>query len=413
MSQKPQLRVPGAPARPGEEPDFSYLNLSTAGSVDKPPVHSSVSDTEFLSKQLVRVLDEKGVAQGSWNPGLSVEKLRHGLKLMLAVRAFDDRMLKVQRQGKISFYVQSRGEEAVSIAQGMALRTGDMLFPTYRNQGLYFARERPVVDLMCQCLSNARDMCRGRQLPIMYHWKEKNIFSISGNLTTQVPQAVGWAMASAIKGEDHLAVTWTGEGSTAESDYHNALTFANVYQAPCIINVVNNQWAISTFQGIAGGQDSPFAARGPGYGMPGIRVDGNDFLAVYAVTEWAAERARTGGGPTLIEHVTYRASAHSTSDDPSRYRPKDEQDHFPLGDPVERLKTHLVGLGAWTQEEHDELIAKLDESMVASWQEALSYGTTEEGSSFAVDSMFDDVYKDIPDHLVAQREKLKRQLQKQ
>ncbi|MFK8032446.1 MAG: thiamine pyrophosphate-dependent dehydrogenase E1 component subunit alpha, partial [Gammaproteobacteria bacterium] len=229
----------------------------------------------------------------------------------------------------------------------------------------------------------------------------------------QVPQAVGWAMASAIKGEEHIAVTWTGEGSTAESDYHNALTFANVYQAPCIVNVVNNQWAISTFQGIAGGQDSPFAARGPGYGMPGIRVDGNDFLAVYAVTEWAAERARNGGGPTLIEHVTYRASAHSTSDDPSRYRPKDEAEHFPLGDPIERLKNHLIGLNAWTQKEHDELIAELDESMSKNWQEALTYGTTEEGSSFAVDSMFDDVYKEIPDHLVAQREKLKRQLQNQ
>ncbi|MEM7081691.1 MAG: thiamine pyrophosphate-dependent enzyme [Pseudomonadota bacterium] len=407
------MRVPGAPARPGEQPDFSYLRLTDAGVAPRPAVDAAVADTEGLSRQLVRVLDEDGAARGDWAPDLSTEQLTHGLRLMLGVRAFDDRMLKAQRQGKISFYVQSRGEEAVSVAQGLALRTGDMLFPTYRNQGLYFARERPVVDLMCQCLSNARDMCRGRQLPIMYHWKEKNIFSISGNLTTQVPQAVGWAMASAIKGEDHIAVTWTGEGSTAESDYHNALTFANVYQAPCIINVVNNQWAISTFQGIAGGQDSPFAARGPGYGMPGIRVDGNDYLAVYAVTEWAAQRARSGGGPSLIELVTYRASAHSTSDDPSRYRAKDEHKHFPLGDPIERLKTHLVAQGAWSQKEHDELIAELDDRMSASWQEALSYGTTEEGSSFAVDSMFDDVYKDIPDHLVAQREKLKRQLQKQ
>ncbi|MFK8028942.1 MAG: thiamine pyrophosphate-dependent enzyme, partial [Gammaproteobacteria bacterium] len=231
MSQKPRMRVPGAPARPGEEPDFSYLNLSPAGAVDKPPSSSSVADTEFLSRQLVRVLDDDGIAKGSWYPALPIESVKRGLQLMLEVRSFDNRMLKAQRQGKISFYVQSRGEEAVSIAQGMALRTGDMLFPTYRNVGLYFTRERPVIDLMCQCLSNARDMCRGRQLPIMYHWKEKNIFSISGNLTTQVPQAVGWAMASAIKGEEHIAVTWTGEGSTAESDYHNALTFANVYQA--------------------------------------------------------------------------------------------------------------------------------------------------------------------------------------
>ena len=142
-------------------------------------------------------------------------------------------------------------------------------------------------------------MCKGRQLPVMYHSKAGNIFSISGNLATQFPQAVGWAMAAAIKGEDHLAASWIGEGSSAEADFHHALLFASVYQAPVILNVVNNQWAISTFQGYAGGEQRSFAARGPGYGIAGIRVDGNDFLAVYAVTQWAAERARTGAGPTL------------------------------------------------------------------------------------------------------------------
>ena len=184
--------------------------------------------------------------------------------------------------------MRSLGEEAVSVAQCMALRPGDMLFPSYRNQGLQIARGIALVDLMCQLLSNTRDMCKGRQLPVMYHSKAGNIFSISGNLATQFPQAVGWAMAAAIKGEDHLAASWIGEGSSAEADFHHALLFASVYQAPVILNVVNNQWAISTFQGYAGGEQRSFAARGPGYGIAGIRVDGNDFLAVYAVTAWAA-----------------------------------------------------------------------------------------------------------------------------
>ena len=190
---------------------------------------------------------------------------------------------------------------------------------------------RNLVELMCQCLSNTRDMCKGRQMPIMYHWGKGNIFSISGNLATQFPQAVGWAMAAAIKGEDRIAASWIGEGSSAEADFHYAMTFAAVYQAPVILNLVNNQWAISTFQGFAGGEHQTFAQRGPGYGIPGIRVDGNDFLAVYAVTQWAAQRARQSGGATLIEHVTYRAGAHSTSDDPSRYRPKEEWRAWPLG----------------------------------------------------------------------------------
>ena len=162
-------------------------------------------------------------------------------------------------------------------------------------------------------------------------------------------------MAAAIKGEDNLAATWIGEGSSAEADFHHALLFASVYQAPVILNVVNNQWAISTFQGYAGGEQRSFAARGPGYGMPGIRVDGNDFLAVYAVTQWAAERARTGAGPTLIELVTYRGAAHSTSDDPARYRAKDDAEHWPLGDPIQRLKQHLIKIGEWSEARHQAL----------------------------------------------------------
>jgi 2-oxoisovalerate dehydrogenase E1 component alpha subunit len=259
-----------------------------------------------------------------------------------------------------------------------------------------------LVDMMCQCLSNTRDMCQGRQLPIMYHTKSGNVFSISGNLGTQYPHAVGWAMASAIKGEDHIAAAWVGDGSTAESDFHHALTFAAVYQAPVILNVVNNQWAISTFQGTAGGERRPFAARGLGLGIPGIRVDGNDLLAVYAVTSWAAERARHSGGPTLIELVTYRGGAHSTSDDPDKYRPKDEWAAFPLGDPIERLKQHMIAQGNWSEKKHEQLIKELQAEVKAAWKDAQQYGTMTEGPWLDPATMFDDVYADQPRNLESQ-----------
>jgi 2-oxoisovalerate dehydrogenase E1 component alpha subunit len=250
-------------------------------------------------------------------------------------------------------------------------------------------------------------MCKGRQMPIMYHWAQGNIFSISGNLATQFPQAVGWAMAAAIKGEDNIAASWIGEGSSAEADFHYAMTFAAVYQAPVILNLVNNQWAISTFQGFAGGEHRTFAQRGPGYGIPGIRVDGNDFLAVYAVTQWAAQRARQSGGATLIEHVTYRAAAHSTSDDPSRYRPKEEWRAWPLGDPITRLKDHLIALGEWSEERHRALHHELDAHVTACWKEAESYGTLTGGPALDPLTMFEDVLREIPPNLVRQREQLR------
>ena len=406
MSKKSRLQIPRPTARPGDEPDFSYLDLSPAGAIDKPPIGSRTRNLEFLSSGLVRVLDDKHGAVGPWDPGLDPAQLQVALRWMMLNRVFDDRMWQIQRQGRISFYMQARGEEAISIAQGMALRAGDMCFPSYRNQGLFMFRGMKLVDMMCQCLSNTKDMCQGRQLPVMYHSKEGNVFSISGNLATQVPHAVGWAMASAIKGEDHIAATWLGDGSTAEADFHHALTFAAVYQAPVILNVVNNQWAISTFQGTAGGQRRPFAARGLGLGIPGVRVDGNDFLAVYAATLWAADRARRGHGPTLIEHVTYRGGAHSTSDDPTKYRPRDEWDAFPLGDPIERLKQHLIKEGHWSDDKHGRLEKELKDEVLAAWKEAQKYGTMTEGPWLDPATMFEDVYAEMPQHLESQRRRL-------
>jgi 2-oxoisovalerate dehydrogenase E1 component alpha subunit len=413
VTPRSRLHVPHPPARPGDRPDFSYLETSPAGAVGRPEVNTPCREIEHLATEMVRVLDDEHRAVGPWHPHLEPADLQVGLRHMMLTRVFDDRMQRMQRQGKTSFYMKSTGEEAVSIAQGMALRPDDMLFPSYRNQGLYIVRGRTLVDLMCQCLSNTRDMCKGRQMPVMYHWRDGNIFSISGNLATQFPQAVGWAMAAAIKGEDRIAVSWIGEGSSAEADFHHAMTFAAVYRAPVILNIVNNQWAISTFQGFAGGEQRSFAARGPGFGIPGIRVDGNDFLAVYGVTQWAAERARRGAGATLIEHVTYRAGAHSTSDDPSRYRPKEEWEAWPLGDPIVRLKQHLIGLGEWSDERHSALEKELEEHVTACWREAVKHGTLTDGPKLDPRDMFEDVFTTMPPHLARQRKLLREELDSQ
>ena len=406
MTGKPYLHIPKPSARPGDTPDFSYLALSEAGAVDRPANNSRAGDIEYLAHDLVRVLDDDHMAQGPWDPSLDAPTLIQALRFMVLTRAYDDRMQRMQRQGKISFYMQSLGEEAISIGQGMALEDDDMLFPAYRNQGLFILRGTNLVDMMCQCLSNTRDMCKGRQMPIFYQNKKGNLFTISGNLATQYPQAVGWAMGAAIKGEPHIAASWVGDGSTAEADFHYGLTFAAVYQAPVILNVVNNQWAISTFQGFAGGERRPFAARGLGLGIPGIRVDGNDLLAVYAVTKWAADRARSGYGPTLIEHVTYRGGAHSTSDDPSRYRPKDEWAAFPLGDPLERLKQHLVNLDLWSDEQQAEVEEEMKTCVIDAWKKAVSFGTMNEPPFLDVHLMFEDVFKEMPDHLKKQQNEL-------
>jgi 2-oxoisovalerate dehydrogenase E1 component alpha subunit len=376
------------------------LRVSAAGEVPRPAVDIVPSHTGTMAWKLIRVLDEAGRAVGPWAPQVEVEALRQGLRSMLRTRAFDARMLIAQRQKKISFYMQCLGEEAIAVAHAQALRSGDMCFPTYRQQGLLLSRDDiDVVQLMCQLLSNQRDPLRGRQLPVMYSYKRAGFFSISGNLATQFVQAVGWAMASAIKGDTRIASGWIGDGSTAEADFHNALTFSHVYRAPVILNVVNNQWAISTFQAIAGGEGTTFAARGVGAGIASLRVDGNDFLAVLAASRWAAERARRNLGPTLIEWVTYRAGAHSTSDDPSRYRPADDWQHFPLGDPVARLRQHLAGLGAWSDEEHERTQKELDKEMAAALKEALKYGSVQDGHIPPLATMFEDVFKDMPPHL--------------
>ena len=398
------LYVPEPTCRPGDTPSFDGMLIPKAGETPRPEPDVDPSEIRELAYSIVRVIDRNGRAVGPWSGSLSNEATLEGLKNMMRVRAMDARMVIAQRQGKTSFYMQSLGEEAVSCAFQAALRPGDMNFPTYRQQGLLVAAGYPMVDLMNQVYSNSRDPLAGRQMPVFYSSKEYGYFSISGNLGTQYVQAVGWAMASAIAKDSKIAAAWIGDGATAESDFHSALVFASTFRAPVILNIVNNQWAISTFQGIARGEAATFAARGLGFGIPSLRVDGNDFLAVHAVASWAAERARAGLGPTLIEHVTYRAGPHSTSDDPSAYRAKDEASSWPLGDPIDRLKKYLIGKKQWSAARHKQMEAEIETEVIAIQKEAESYGTLHSGSPPSPSEMFEGVYKDMPLHIRRQRQ---------
>ncbi len=402
---KLSLHVPAPKARPGDPVDFSPLTPPPAGALGRPDIAVHAEDTRDHARGLIRVLNDEGEAVGAWNPRLNAEVLREGLRAMMLTRAFDDRMFRMQRQGKTSFYMKCTGEEAVACAAALALPRDDMCFPTYRQQGMLIARAYPLVRMMNHIYSNAADPNRGRQMPVHYTAKAYGFFSISGNLATQFPQAVGWAMASAYKGDTRIATAYIGDGSTSEGDFHQALTFASVYRAPVILNIVNNQWAISSFQGFAGAGESTFAARGLGYGLPSLRVDGNDFLAVFAATQWAAERARANLGATVIEHYTYRAAPHSTSDDPTRYRPAEEAEKWPLGDPIERLKKHLIARGEWSEAKHKALDKQVVEEVRAAGKESEAIGTLGQ-SRPSVKEMFEDVYRDQPWHLRRQRQEL-------
>lgn len=399
------LYIPEPQARPGEAVDFKSMVLEKAGAV--PKLDFSLKETELrhLPYALIRTLDEDGNAVGEWTPDITDAQKLNALKSMLLTRLFDDRLFKLQRQGKTSFYMKSRGEEALSVVPSLALQKEDMCFPTYRLVGWLMARGYPLKKLINQIFSNASDPLKGRQLPILYSAREYGFYSLSGNVGSRFGHAVGWAMAKAYRGTNNIAIGYIGEGTTAEGDFHEALTFASVYRAPVILCVTNNQWAISTFSGIAGANETTFAAKALGYGLPGLRVDGNDVLAVWAVTQWAAQRARAGLGATLIEFFTYRTEGHSTSDDPSQYRPKDEANHWPLGDPLERLKQHLINLKLWDEEQHMALTLELSDLIKTAVKDAEAIGTLG-NSKPPVKEMFEDVFKDADWRILEQRAEL-------
>ena len=403
-----KIHVPDAPFRPGEEASFENWPWKPGDFPMPDPKNCHFQDTAELANGLVRVLDDDGNASGEWDPGLTAEQLLTGLEHMVRLRIFDDRMMKMQRTGLLSFYMRSLGEEAIAIAQTMALEDQDWIFPSYRQPGAQFVRGRDMVSMICHCIGNEEDNIKGRQMPVHYSYREGRFISISSPVGTQFSQAVGVSLASSYKGLDEVTITWIGDGASAEGDYHYALNFASVFNAPVILNLVNNQWAISTHANFATGTGS-FASRGIPFGLASIRVDGNDFLALYSVTKWARERAAAGSGATHVEVLTYRTGAHSSSDDPSRYRPKNEHTKWPGGDPVDRLKGHLIKLGEWSLDQHKELEERIDREVINAYKEAVKFGDLANGPYPSADTIFTEVYEEMPWHLREQHDEMMRE----
>lgn len=319
---------------------------------------------------------------------------------MVRTRTFDQQMVVLQRQGKIGFTIPCEGEEACHVGAAAVFdRERDWIFPSYRQQGMAIALGVPISELCHQMFNTAKDRgSRGRQMPVHYSFVEPlRWVSISSPLGTQIPQAVGAAMAMQRRGENGVVVTCFGDGSTSSNGFHSGMVFAGVRKAPVVFLCDNNGWAIScpTSQQTA---SESFAIKGKAYGIPGVVVDGNDVLAVRSVVGEAMARARSGGGPTLIEAVTYRFGGHSSSDDPRRYRDEAEVAPWRERDPIPRFEASLRKLGLLDDELRERIHAEAKAEVQAAVDEVAPTPPP------PLESLFEDVYAEPTPRLVAQRE---------
>jgi pyruvate dehydrogenase E1 component alpha subunit len=327
------------------------------------------------------------------------ELLARLYKEMLRLRTLDERMMTLQRQGRVGFYGACTGQEAATLASAIALDANDWIFPALRESGAMLMRGFSMVTYLCQVFGNEGDITKGRQMPS--HMAGKSVHQVSWGscIGTQLPQAVGAAMAAKIKGEKTVIAAYMGDGATSEGDFHVALNFAGVFKAPVVFICQNNHWAISVPTSKQTAAQS-IAIKAQAYGMPGVKVDGNDAVAVYLAVKEAVERARTGGGPTLVECETYRIGAHSSSDDPTRYRDEREVEAWKKRDPIEALRKKLIDAAQWDLARDEALRT----SLLAEVNEAIA--EAEQKQDPRREELFDDVYAELPWHLREQREEL-------
>ncbi len=345
---------------------------------------------------LRQILDDDGnVLPGQIPPRIAKADLINLFDKMMLVRVMDDRMMRLQRQGRLGFYMKSLGEEASHFAV-YALRDSDWVYPSYREQGAWFFRGYTIEQFINQLHGNAQDPILGRQMPVHHSANWLNLVSISSPVGTQIPQAVGTAQAAKIMGKDDAVMVYFGEGTSSTGAFHVGLNFAGVLKSPVIFICRNNGWAISIPQEKQTASET-FAQKAIAYGMPGIRVDGNDLLAMIQVSQEAVARARAGGGATLIEALTYRVEGHSSSDDPSVYRDADEPAMWEKKDPLKRFRHYLQTLGYWTQAHEDEITKQYNDEITRSLANCEIIGEPE------LTSIFDDVYEKTPWNLQEQK----------
>ncbi len=357
----------------------------------------------MTAQSLMQIMGTDGKAKQDKDLDLSDQDLIKMYENMVQVRVMDKRLTNLQRQGRIGFYLAGEGQEAIMIGMAYALDDDDWMFPHYRDQGAALVRGATIEQLVHQCFGNAEDAVKGRQMPVHYSFRDMNFVSISSPLATQIPQAVGTAYGMKLKGKKDVVLTSFGDGSSSEGDFHVAMNFAGVFKVPCVFVIENNHWAISVplkFQTAS----ETFAQKADAYGFEGVRVDGNDILAVYNAVKQAVDKARSGGGPTLVEVVTYRLSSHSTSDEASRYQPDEEVEEWKKKDPIDRFAKYLKSRKLLTDKKIKQIEKEADEEVKAAVKAAEDVGPPDP------QTIFDEVYAERTPRLERQWKMLQEEL---
>lgn len=349
------------------------------------------------TSELLSVIEADGTAPG-YDPGLSKPELIHLYRAMLLTRAFDETCINLQRSGQIGFSIPNRGIEATSIGAASAFRKDDWFFPSYRDFGLPLYHGVEPVDMMHNMYGDALDTSKGRQMPVHFSFSEPiKLVSISSPIGTHIIQAVGAAYAFQQRGEDKVCLASFGDGGTSSLGFHSALNFAGVWKSPVVFLCQNNGYAISCPSEQQTASES-YAIKGVAYGVPGVKVDGNDVFAVRQACTEAVERARKGGGPTLIECVTFRMGGHSTADDPTKYVPAEIMAAWAKRDPIEILEKALLKSKVLTKKKMGQLKKEVEEEVNAASKVAAKTPAP------ALEQIFTDVYEEIPAHIRRQGE---------
>ncbi len=360
-----------------------------------------------MKLEVIRVIDDDGrVVHPERDPGLTGEEVRRLYRTLLLVRILDERMLRLQRQGRMGFYLTSLGEEATHIGAAHALRPGDWLYPAYREIGAALYRGYPLRTFMCQLFGNAEDPVKGRQMPVHHSVRRLNFVSVSSPVGSHIPHAVGTAWAAKLTKRDDVALAFFGDGATSTPIFHSSAIFAGAFKIPAILLCRNNGWAISVPSSLQSATPT-FAQKAIGYGMPGVLVDGNDLLAMIQVVREAAARGRRGDGATLIEARTYRRGAHSSSDDPSKYRDPEEPREWERRDPLDRFRKYGEARGELDAAFEAELRREINDEI----GDALAYAERQPPKP-PLGSLFEDVYAEPPWNLREQAAALQSEIAK-
>lgn len=349
--------------------------------------------------EMLRIIGADGGYDSKLDPNLADQLLLKIYREMLLVRRFNERMMLLQRQGRIGFFIDSTGEEAAQLGSGHALNVNDWFYESYRDAGGCIARGVPVKMLVDQIMGNSEDLNKGRQMGMHWGYREWNLVTLSSPVGCRLPQAVGTAYAAKFKKTNAVCMVSFGDGATSQGEFHSAMNMAGVFKVPVVFFCQNNQYAISLPVRRQTASEN-IAMKAEAYGFEGVMVDGNDVLATYKATKAAVDKARSGGGPTLIEAVTYRIGGHSSSDDPTKYRSPEEVELWRKRDPITRFNIYLMAKGLLTERREASLRDEVENELLAAIKES------EKVPPPSLESMFTDVYSEVPWHLKEESDEL-------